>query len=146
MNSLKLNTLGGSDDDVGCRVTADCIVPKNWQEFQRNDKTEVFTNFAKVASKNKDSGKVCVATVGDTFVSSWGPPDVFYLSPRTRKEASTRVLWHLNEAAKNELTDAMLHTVNTDVGVICHLRESVVPAISLGCTRCLDLVQIYCYS
>lgn len=117
-NSLK--TFTRSMRGKGCRRRVETcnVIPKNWQEFLRNDenKSELFSFLSlKIANLETLSQ---VITTHHKDVLCIQSLDTTGLAPCTHEEADTRIFLHVLDAVNHGFKSVMIRTVDTDVLVL----------------------------
>lgn len=109
------------------RVTADTVIPPNWNSFLRvgENKRELF-NFLAQCVITVQTSKVIITTQGSVALSNCAV-DFSNLSPCTHEEADSRMMVHLSHAAKDNKKIG-IRTVDTDVVVLAVTAASHHPA------------------
>jgi len=103
------------------QVHSSAPVPRNWQEFLRNDenKTALFCYLAdQMCIKPIPNGKVLVSTCGEMVKSTQCSFDASNLQPCTHEEADTRMLLHAADIVRAGFDKVVVRTVDTDVVVL----------------------------
>ena len=93
------------------------IIPGIWQEFLRinDNKNELFSFLAMSSVACIKANKEFITTQ-DSGVLCINHPDVS--APCTHEEADTRIILHLEDAARKEYKTVLIRTVDTDVVVL----------------------------
>ena len=104
-NSLKPQTRNKRGKGIRRRVEASTSLPKNWQQFLRDDvnKTELFDFLVKHIQRLVTSKQI-VTTNGSEVVCS-PPQDTSFLAPCNHEEADTRMILHLADAVSKGFED-----------------------------------------
>ena len=121
-NSLKNSTRENRGQGVRRKVTADGVLPKNWNSFLLCDdnKKELFSIFVKSSDKT-DHNTVIFATIGNEVISSQENVNINNeLAPCNHEEGDTRMLVHVKHAAKF-FPRILFKTVDTDDVVVIAL-------------------------
>lgn len=120
-NSLKSSTRQKRGKGKRRRVVPSAAIPKNWQDFLREDanKTELFAYLSQCCNGwNTDPNKELVATYGESVLVLPAREDVSSLSPCSHEEADTRIFVHAVDAAVHGHMNILIRTVDTDVLVL----------------------------
>ena len=123
-DSLKSQTRTKRGETGGrrTRVSAKIPIPKGteWQKFltESHNKDELYQFLSEELEKNTTGASYHLFTTKADLVLSNRPADLTGLSPCLQEEADTRIMLHLNHAAKQGHTNAYIRTVDTDVVVI----------------------------
>ncbi|KAK3728106.1 hypothetical protein QZH41_014263 [Actinostola sp. cb2023] len=101
------------------RVQPNNPLPRNWQQFLRNDenKRELFRFLAECASVLGGEKQV-ITTYGSEVLCTPPRDDTSTLSPCTQEEADTRMILHAADAIQQGYRKVVLRTVDTDVLVL----------------------------
>ena len=117
-NSLKNSTRENLGQSVRRKVTADGVLPKNWNSFLRcnDNKKELFPFLSKAVIKQITTPQI-FATIGNEVISSQGNVNINNeLAPCNHEEGDTRMLVHAKHATKIS-PRILFKTVDTDVVV-----------------------------
>ncbi len=117
-NSLKSQTRSKRGKGLRRRVEASNCLPKNWQQFLRDDsnKKELFAFLVKHL-KHLATSKQLVTTHGSDVICI-PPQDTSHLAPCDHEEADTRIILHLVDAVYKGFHKFLLCTVDTDIVVL----------------------------
>jgi len=118
--SLKTYTRSVRGKGSRRRVESSNALPRNWQEFLRNDenKSELFCFLSlQIAKLKTDTERQIIATYHKDVLCTQ-PRDTTGLAPCTQEEADTRIFLHVSDAAKHGYRKVMIHTVDSDVLVL----------------------------
>ncbi len=117
-NSLKSQTKSKRGKGLRRRVEASNSLPKNWQQFLRDDsnKKELFAFLVKHL-KHLATSKQLVTTHGSDVICI-PPQDTSHLAPWDHEEADTRIILHLADAVYKGFHKFLLRTVDTNVVVL----------------------------
>ena len=148
-NSLKYSTRENRGQGVRRKVTADGVLPKNWNSFLRcnDNKKELFPFLSKAVIKQITTPQI-LATSRNEVISSQGNVNINNeLAPCNHEEGDTRMLVHAKHAAKF-FPRILLKTVDTDVVVIAlscyhHICKSKEMWIEFGVGKSLRFIPIH---
>ena len=115
---LKSQTRSNRGTGIRRRVQVSTNLPKNWQQFLRDDtnKMELFAFLVEHIS-HLETIKQIVTTKGSEVVCI-PPQDTTHLSPCDHEEADTRMILHLGDAFHKGFRKVLLRTVDTDMVVL----------------------------
>jgi hypothetical protein len=130
--SLKTYTRSVRGKGSRRRVEASSTLPKNWQEFLRNDenKSELFSFLSLQVAKLETEKQIIVTHHRNVICTQ--PHDVSEISPCTHEEADTRIFIHVADAVKHGHRRVMIRTVDSDILVL-----------SIAATQHLEIDQLW---
>ena len=79
--------------------------------------------------KHNQDEDVIVSTLGEGVVSNCTGMEYDHLSPCTQEEAYSRIMLHVADMVRNNMTRIHVRTVNTDVVVICVAHFHHIPGL-----------------
>ena len=100
------------------RVESSSAMPRNWQEFLRNDdnKNELFSFLSLKTANLETEGQIIITHHKDVLCTQ--PRNTTALAPCTQEEADTRIFLHVLDAANHGYCKVMIRTVDSDVLVL----------------------------
>ena len=79
--------------------------------------------------KHNQDEDVIVSTLGEGVVSNCTGMEYDHLSPCTQEEADSRIMLHVADMVRNNMTRIQVRTVDTDVVVICVAHFHHIPGL-----------------
>ena len=118
-NSLKTQARKKHGKGIRRRVSASTNVPRNWQQFLREEgnKTELFAFLVEHIRHILVTDKQIVTT-NSSGVVCIPPKNTSYLAPCNHEKADTRMIVHLADALGDGFHKMMLRSSDTDVVVL----------------------------
>src|SRR5688572_820283 len=118
--SLKTYTRSVRGKGSRRRVESSNALPRNWQEFLRNDenKSELFCFLSQQIAKLKTDTERQIIAIYHKDVLCTQPRDTTGLTPCTEEEADTRIFLHVSDAAKHGYRKVMIGTVDSELLVL----------------------------
>ena len=105
---------------IRTKVRPTTKIPTNWQGFLcvGGNLEEVEKLIAVNIQEYNQPNKVILSTLGESVISSSDETDFDHMRPCTHEEADYRMMLHLADMVRNNITKVRIRTVDTDVLVI----------------------------
>ncbi len=118
-NSLKATTRSKRGQGARRRVQATNQIPRNWQQFLRNDenKRELFQFLAQGVASLQEA-KQFITTKSKDILCTLAHNNIANVAPRTHEEADTGIILHAADAVQEGHRKIVLRKVDTDVLVL----------------------------
>ena len=118
VSSLKGGCRSRRGAGIRRRVEANTKIPKNWNDFLKDDKNkeELFVFLAKESMNVNGDGQIVSTCKTEVLTSE--ERDVSLLAPCDHEEADTRIFLHMADCVQHGHSRFMIRTVDTDVVVL----------------------------
>ena len=114
---------------IRTKVRPSTKIPSDWQNFLRvtENLRELINIIASHVQQYTRENKTMSATNGDVVVSS--NLNIEYISPCSHEEADYRMLLHVSDMTRNNITKIRIRTIDTDVPVIATAHFNDIPGL-----------------